>query len=213
MVLKNPTILLVSIRWSDSLIKLAEKCNYSLIKLAKLFELLIFFLTFAHRNKKKAKTDNAMWREKVIEMTCKDYQMDAFNKCTYHYCESSVAFEDEEEKGLFIQRAVNRLDKRINLYHYGVVIMPELPNKSDLYLTRYIYRFNQPRLYMVSEIIKASEDKELCSNIRQQNVLVIDDVTTNLSTLNEVLRILRILNKDNDIRIFSLKGRKNLIDN
>lgn len=108
-----------------------------------------------------AKTDNAMWREKVIEMTCKDYQMDAFNKCTYHYCESSVAFENEEEKGLFIQRAVNRLDKRINLYHYGVVIMPELPNKSDLYMTRYIYRFNQPRLYRFSEIINASEDEKL----------------------------------------------------
>lgn len=89
--------------------------------------------------------------------------------------------------------------------------MPELPNRSDLYMTRYIYRFNQPRLYRVSEIINASEDKELCSKIRQQNVLVIDDVTTSGSTLNEVLRTLRILNEDNDIRIFSLIGRKDLM--
>ena len=151
-----------------------------------------------------------MWREKVFDMTCKDYKMDAFDKCTYHYCESSVAFEDEEDKDLFIQRAVNRLDKKINLYHYGIVIMPELPNKSDLYMSRYIYRFNQPRLYRVSEIMNASEYEGLCSNVRQHNVLVIDDVTTNDSTLNEVLRSLRKLNKENDIRIFSLIGRKNL---
>ena len=56
-----------------------------------------------------------------------------------------------------------------------------------------------------------NEDKELCSKIRQQNVLVIDDVTTSGSTLNEVLRTLRILNEDNDIRIFSLIGRKDLM--
>ena len=151
-----------------------------------------------------------MWTEKVIDMTCKDHQMDIFDKCTYHYCGSTVALEDEEDKGLFIRRAVDGLDKKINLYNYGVVIMPELPNKSDLYMLRYIYRFNQPRLYRVSEIINASEDEGLCSNVRQHNVLVIDDVTTNDSTLNEVLRSLRKLNKENDIRIFSLIGRKNL---
>lgn len=78
-------------------------------------------------------------------------------------------------------------------------------------MTRYIYRFNQPRLYRFSEIINASEDEKLCSNIRQQNVLIIDDVTTSKSTLNEVLSSLRKLNENNDIRIFSLKGRKDLM--
>ena len=58
---------------------------------------------------------------------------------------------------------------------------------------------------------KSDEDKELCSLIRQQNVLVIDDVTTSGSTLNEVLRTLRILNEDNEITIFSLIGRKDLM--
>ena len=47
--------------------------------------------------------------------------------------------------------------------------------------------------------------------VRQQNVLVIDDVTTSGSTLSEVLRTLRILNEDNDITIFSLIGRKDLM--
>ena len=45
----------------------------------------------------------------------------------------------------------------------------------------------------------------------QQNVLIIDDVTTSGSTLNEILRTLRILNEDNEITIFSLIGRKDLM--
>lgn len=50
-----------------------------------------------------------------------------------------------------------------------------------------------------------------CATIHQQNVLVIDDVTTSGSTLNEILRTLRILNEDNEITIFSLIGRKDLM--
>lgn len=53
-------------------------------------------------------------------------------------------------------------------------------------------------------------DELLCKTIRQQNVLVIDDIATSGSTLNEVLRSLRILNEDNKITIFSLIGRKDL---
>ena len=55
------------------------------------------------------------------------------------------------------------------------------------------------------------EDEELCAHIRNQNVLVIDDVTTSGATLNEILRTLRILNEDNAIAIFSLIGRKDLM--
>ena len=55
------------------------------------------------------------------------------------------------------------------------------------------------------------EDEQLCASIRQQNILIIDDVTTSGSTLNEILRTLRILNEDNEITIFSLIGRKDLM--
>lgn len=54
-------------------------------------------------------------------------------------------------------------------------------------------------------------DEELCAKIRQQNNLVIDDVTTSGSTINEILRTLRIINEDNYITIFSLIGRKDLM--
>ena len=54
-------------------------------------------------------------------------------------------------------------------------------------------------------------DEELCASIRRQNVLVVDDVATSGSTLGEILRTLRILNEDNNITIFSLIGRKDLM--
>ena len=55
------------------------------------------------------------------------------------------------------------------------------------------------------------EDRMLCASIRKQNILVVDDVTTSGSTLNEMLRALRVLNEDNEITIFSLLGRKDLM--
>ena len=54
-------------------------------------------------------------------------------------------------------------------------------------------------------------DAQLCASIRQQNVLIIDDIATSGSTINEILRTLRILNEDNQIAIFSLIGRSDLM--
>ena len=116
-----------------------------------------------------------------------------------------------EDIELSIRSAVDSAHKKINLYHYDVVVMPQNRTKVNQYMLRYIYRFNQPRLCDVEDILSKPMDAELCSKIHQQNVLVIDDVTTSGSTLNEVLRTLRILNEDNDITIFSLIGRKDLM--
>ena len=134
---------------------------------------------------------------------------------TYDIEEKKFVFDFEhdgaEDIGLSIQRAVDSAHKKINLYHYGIVVMPQTRTKVNQYMLRYIYRFNQPRLCNVEEILPNPMDEDLCSMIRQQNVLVIDDVTTSGSTLNEILRTLRILNEDNDITIFSLIGRKDLM--
>lgn len=135
-----------------------------------------------------------------------------------------VTFDDNEKKfvfdfehdgsediGLSIRSAVDSAHKKINLYHYGIVVMPENRTRINQYMLRYIYRFNQPKLYGVQEVLSDSMDEELCASIRNQNILIIDDVTTSGSTLNEILRTLRILNEDNDITIFSLIGRKDLM--
>lgn len=186
----------------------------------------------------------------------------------------------------FIKNAIDNLGKKINLYDYNLVVMPELSSRVNQYMLRYIYRFAQPTLrkmelvkalpslisfdtdayseqylddvledgrrryteaqkeeakqsinqmldlihkkdyFTIAKDVKKSRfrpymmdflkfstetDERLCATIRQQNVLIIDDVTTSGSTLNEILRTLRILNEDNEITIFSLIGRKDLM--
>ena len=119
--------------------------------------------------------------------------------------------DESEDVGLSIRTAVDSAHKKINLYHYDIVVMPENRTKINQYMLRYIYRFNQPKLCSVEDILSKPMDKELSSRIRQQNVLVIDDLTTVGSKLNEILSTLRILNEDNEITIFRLIGRKDLM--
>ena len=61
---------------------------------------------------------------------------------------------------------------------------------------------SRPRPYIMNFLrFESEEERELCSMIRQQNILLIDDVTTRGSTLNE----------DNEITILSLIGHKDLM--
>ena len=240
----------------------------------------------------------------IVSLTGNGYQVEAFGKCFYSgyefsdQVESSVrtafikyvkftdALQDTSNLTNFIKKAVDNLHKKINLYNYDLVVMPESKSEVNKYMLRYIYRFAQPTLYKMTLVktlpsnisfdmkayekqylddilengmpryspaakeqakssinamlemihqkdyftiakdvkksrlrpyimnflrFESEEERELCSMIRQQNVLVIDDVTTSGSTLNEVLRTLRILNEDNEITIFSLIGRNDLM--
>lgn len=240
----------------------------------------------------------------IVSLTGDVYQVEAFGRCFYYGYEFSeqvdsnvrsafinhVKFTDDLQSNpyltTFIKKAIDQLNRRINLYDYNLVIMPESSSRVNQYMLRYIYRFAQPMLrkmelvkslpsnisfdmdafqqsylddvlengrprytqaqkdevkqsiakmldlihqkdyftiardvkksrfrpYMMNFLRFATEqDKELCATIRKQNILVIDDVTTSGSTLNEVLRTLRILNEDNEITIFSLIGRKDLM--
>ena len=115
----------------------------------------------------------------------------------------------DNEKQMFV--SIDALHRRINLYKYDLVVQPKVSNMLNQYMMRYIYRFAQPKLCKVEDLLNKDKDEKLCLSICQQNVLIIDDVTTSGSTLNEILRTLRILNEDNEITIFSLIGRKDLI--
>ena len=99
-----------------------------------------------------------------------------------------VTFDDTEKKFVFdfehdgaedielsIRRAVDNVHNKINLYHYDIIVMPEIRTKVNQYMLRYLYRFNQPRLCNVDEILSKPIDEKLSSRIRQQNVLVIED--------------------------------------
>jgi predicted amidophosphoribosyltransferase len=240
----------------------------------------------------------------IVSLTGDGYQVEAFGRCFYYGYEFSeqvdgnvrsafikhVKFTDDLQNNpdltTFIKKAIDQLNRRINLYDYNLVVMPESSSRVNQYMLRYIYRFAQPLLrkmelvkslptsisfdmdafqqsylddvlengrprytqaqkdevkqsiakmldlihqkdyftiardvkksrfrpYMMNFLRFATEqDRKLCATIRKQNILVMDDVTTSGSTLNEVLRTLRILNEDNEITIFSLIGRKDLM--
>lgn len=162
-------------------------------------------------------------------MTGAGYQVKAFGKCFYYgyefseqvdgnvrsafikYVKFTNELQDNPDLTGFIKNAIDNLSKKINLYDYNLVVMPESSSRVNQYMLRYIYRFAQPKLCKVVDVLAPKKDEQLCASIRQQNVLVIDDVTTSGSTLNEILRTLRILNEDNEITIFSLIGRKDLM--
>lgn len=239
----------------------------------------------------------------IIELTGSGYEVTAFSHCFYYGYEFSneidgalrsafikfVKFtsnlQENPDITRFIRKAIDDLNKKINIYDYDLVVMPESSSKVNQYMMRYIYRFAQPMLrqmelvkslptnvsfdmdgyeatYLdaklengrprytesqknqvkqsiaemmelihkkdyftiakdvrknkmrpfITDFLKFANEKDelLCKTIRQQNVLVIDDIATSGSTLNEVLRALRLLNEDNKITIFSLIGRKDL---
>jgi len=163
----------------------------------------------------------------IIALTGNGYQVEAFGKCFYYgyefadsvdgnirsefikYLKFSDQLQQNADLTKFLQKAVNELNRKINLYDYDLVVMPESSSQVNKYLLRYIYRFAQPSLVKMKDINEA--DKQLCSAIKNQNVLIVDDITTSGSTLNEVLRTLRILNEDNNITIFSIIGRNDLM--
>ena len=90
--------------------------------------------------------------------------------------------------------------------------MMDLIHKKDYFTIAKDVKKSRFRPYMMNFLrFRSEDDKELCATVRKQNVLIVDDVTTSGSTLNEILRTLRILNEDNLITIFSLIGRKDLM--
>lgn len=90
--------------------------------------------------------------------------------------------------------------------------MLDLIHKKDYFTIAKDVKKSRMRPYMMHFLKFANkEDEELCMGIRKQNVLIVDDIATSGSTLNEILRVLRILNEDNKITIFSLIGRKDLM--
>lgn len=162
----------------------------------------------------------------IVHLTGNGYQVEAFGRCFYYgyeftdqtegavrsafikFVKFNPSLRENPDLAQFIQKAVNNLSHKVNLYDYNLVVMPESRSLINQYMVRYIYRFAQPKLRRMELILNA--DEELREFIRHQNVLVLDDVATSGSTLNEVLRVLRILNEDNNITIFSLIGRKDL---
>lgn len=115
--------------------------------------------------------------------------------------------DDVLENGRARYTEVQKEEVRHSIYQ-----MLDLIHKKDYFTIAKDVKKNRFRPYMMQFLKFANKaDEELCAKIRQQNILVIDDVTTSGSTTNEILRTLRIINEDNYITIFSLIGRKDLM--
>lgn len=186
----------------------------------------------------------------------------------------------------FIQKTINDLNSKINLYDYDLVSMPQSSSLLNQNMLKYIYRFAQPTLrsmelvknltqkinfdidvynrqylqdvldngrprytdkqksevllnieemmelihqkkyftiakdvkknkmrpYIMNFLRFASDvEKTICEAIHRNNILIVDDITASGSTLNGILRALRIIDGDNKLTIFSLLGRKDLM--
>ena len=108
----------------------------------------------------------------IVTLTGNGYQVEAFGKCFYYGYEFSeqvdgsvrsafikhVKFNDNLQNNPdlthFIKKAIDNLNRQINLYDYNLVVMPESSSKVNQYMLRYIYRFAQPMLRKM-ELVKA----------------------------------------------------------
>lgn len=161
----------------------------------------------------------------IVSLTGRGYDVEAFGKCFYygyefcdqvdskvrgefiHYVKFSESIQKDENLTRFVQKAVNDLNDKINLYNYDLVVIPQSSSALNQYMLRYLYRFAQPKMIYFEDV----ENKALCESLHRQNILVVDDVTTSGSTLGEILRALRVLTPDNQITVFSLLGRADLM--
>lgn len=134
--------------------------------------------------------------------------MESYSECSHYGCDLYSIIENAEDKGYLIQREVDKLDKQINLYHYDAVIMPETRIRINEYMMCYIYRFNQPRLINVEELLSDPMNPNTIEQVQGKNTLIIDDGYSDPSTSNAIISTIRNLNQNNQITIFSLIGRK-----
>ena len=101
--------------------------------------------------------------EDIVSLTGDGYQVEAFGKCFYYgyefseQVESSVrtafikyvkfteALRGTPDLSNFIKKAVDNLHKKINLYNFDLVVMPESSSKVNQYMLRYIGRLHYVR--------------------------------------------------------------------
>lgn len=90
--------------------------------------------------------------EDIVCLTGDGYQVEAFGKCFYygyefgdevdgrvrssfiHYVKFAEHLQDDPDLTQFIQKAVNDLSRRINLYDYDLVVMPQSTSRVNNYL-------------------------------------------------------------------------------
>ena len=107
----------------------------------------------------------------IVSLTGNGYQVEAFGQCFYYgyefsdqvdgsvrsafikYVKFTPSLQEHPDLTNFIQKAVNNLNRKINLYDYDLVVMPQSSSRINQYMLRYIYRFEQPKLRHYHDIL------------------------------------------------------------
>ena len=101
------------------------------------------------------------------------------------------------------QQQIDKISKLLNEIHnldYFSIAENVRTNKYKSYISNYFY-FDSSEMQQDFCEIKEKEDK----------ILILDDVSTTGATLKEIIKIVRFFNKESDIILFTLIGKKSII--
>ena len=101
------------------------------------------------------------------------------------------------------QQQIEKINKLLNEIHtldYFSIAENVKTNKYKGYFSNYFY-------------FDSSEMQQHFSEIKEKNgkILILDDISTTGATLKEIIRIVRFFNKESDIILFTLIGKKSII--
>lgn len=109
----------------------------------------------------------------------------------------------------FIIRPIKTLKKEFDFNEFGLIIYPksERSKLTNLIINSISNIVGRNVGKKSVEVLKQLPNNELISQINSGNILIVDDVNTSGSTLREIIRIIREINKDCNIFIYTLIGK------
>ena len=106
-----------------------------------------------------------------------------------------------------IDKALLYFDKNVNISDISCIVYTRSGRSS---LTNTIIRElgNFSQRDTIKTAIEDERSKEVIKSIQSGKILIVDDINTSGSTLNEIIRIIRKINNQCEIYIFTLIGKE-----
>lgn len=122
---------------------------------------------------------------------------------------------DDKSLQRFIEKPLFYLNKSENLFDFSLILYPR-SNRSNLTkaiikelnrLTSHELEKNSFEDVMLIKSESTEHSESLIKSIQDGKILIVDDINTSGATLTEILRIVKSINKDCEIFIFTLLGK------